>query len=121
MSERVVVVGASNKPERYAYRAVHDLLAHGHAVVPVHPRVREVQGLAVYASLAGISGPVDTITLYVNPQTGLELAAGIVALKPRRIIMNPGTESDALETQLKTVGIQVQRACTLVLLSTSQF
>jgi predicted CoA-binding protein len=120
-AEKVVVLGASDKPERYAYKAVADLLAHGHTVIPVHPRITKVQGLMVYSSLATVPGPVDTLTLYVNPQTGLATAQAMIQLQPRRVIMNPGTESDELAHQLSQAGIVVQRACTLVLLSTGQY
>ena len=36
-AERVVLVGASDKPERYAHQALLELRAHGHSVV--HPWV----------------------------------------------------------------------------------
>jgi len=47
----VAVVGASNKPERYSYKAIERLKANGHTVFPVHPKLTEVQGIRVYSSL----------------------------------------------------------------------
>jgi hypothetical protein len=44
-----------------------------------------------------------------------------MALKPQRIIMNPGAESDALETVAQANDIEVIRGCTLVMLRTQQF
>ena len=35
--------------------------------------------------------------------------------------MNPGTEDSEMEAMLEDAGIEVRRACTLVLLSTGQF
>ena len=64
--ETVVVIGASPNPERYANKAVRALLDHGHDVMPVHPAVRDVQGVPVVASLEEVGAEVDTVTLYVN-------------------------------------------------------
>ena len=51
----------------YANRALRALLAEGHTVVPVHPRVREIEGIAVLPDLTAIEDQVDTVTVYVNP------------------------------------------------------
>jgi predicted CoA-binding protein len=45
VSQRVVVLGASDKPERYSHQAVRLLLEYGHQVVPVHPSLHSVAGL----------------------------------------------------------------------------
>jgi hypothetical protein len=44
-----------------------------------------------------------------------------MSLKFRRMIFNPGTENITLEEQLKNKGIEVEHACTLVLIKTGQF
>lgn len=71
--------------------------------------------------LASIDVPVDTVTLYVNPAISAPLEADLIALRPRRVIFNPGTESDALMEALKKRGIEVEEACTLVMLATGQY
>ena len=35
--ERVAILGASDKPDRYSNKAQRLLRQHGHTVVPVHP------------------------------------------------------------------------------------
>ena len=47
-SESVVILGASNKPERYAYKAFVTLLKYGHEPIPVHPDVSEIEGVPVF-------------------------------------------------------------------------
>jgi hypothetical protein len=44
-----------------------------------------------------------------------------VALNPRRVIFNPGTESAPLQQALDEAGIEWLEACTLVMLRTGQF
>ena len=120
-SQTVVIVGASNKPDRYANKAQKLLRQHGHTVIPVHPLLTEIDGVPVQASLASIRQPVDTVTMYVGPERSAALADELVALKPKRVIFNPGSESGLLEQRLRAAGIPFEEACTLVLLNTEQF
>ena len=119
--EHVAILGASDRPDRYAYKAFQQLRAHGHRVSPVHPRLKEIDGVAVVATLQDIDSPVDTVTLYVNPSILEPLIPGLVATAPRRVLFNPGTESGRAARALKAAGIEVEEACTLVLLSTGAF
>lgn len=117
----VVVLGASNQPERYSYQAVALLLEHGHTVIPVHPALKEILGRAVYASLESIPQPVDTLTLYLSPERLPPLIPQIIALHPHRVIFNPGTECPALQQALTAAQIPWREACTLVLLRLGGF
>ena len=117
----VVIIGASNNPERYSHRALLLLRKHGHEVVPVHPKLAEIEGIPVVADLGLISGPVDTVTMYVGAAISSGLQDKLIALKPRRIIFNPGAENASLADALQKAGIACEEACTLVLLNTGQF
>ncbi len=119
--QRVVILGASDKPERYAHQAQQLLVRHGHEVIPIHPRLKEIEGVPVVADLAQVVGPVDTVTMYVGPAISSGLGEKLIALKPRRVLFNPGSENPPLNTQLQAAGIGVEEACTLVLLHTGQF
>lgn len=115
------VLGASPNPDRYANKAIRLLRSYGHDVIPINPAIKEIEGLPVVKSLADIQQPVDTLTLYVGPDRGKPLAEQMLALHPRRVIMNPGTESEKLATTLRNAGIEVVEGCTLVMLKTGQF
>ncbi len=117
----VAVIGASNKPQRYSYMAVLLLKEQGHAVYPVHPKIREIEGIAVYPAIKEIKEPVDTVTLYVNAAISDSIGKAIFAKEPKRIIFNPGAENPALEHQARERGIDTINACTLVMLKTGQF
>ena len=119
--QTVVVLGASADPERYAYRAVAMLKELGHRVIPVHPALAEVQGIPVVRSLEEIGERVDTLTLYVGAARLAALIPAMVALRPGRVIFNPGTESAEVVAALDAAGIPWEEACTLVMLRTGQF
>lgn len=121
MSETVAVVGASPKPERYSNKAVRLLQEYGHTVLPVNPAQKEIEGLPVTARIGDLPRDIDTVTVYVGPAHSSALLEPLVALRPRRVIFNPGAENPALEDGLRAAGIDVEEACTLVLLRTRQF
>ncbi len=117
----VAVLGATPKPERYANQAVRLLLEKGYRVTPIHPKIAEIEGLPVAASLAAIEDPIHTLTLYVGPARLEPMTDAIVTAAPGRVIFNPGTETPAVQRALDAAGIPWEEACTLVLLRTGQF
>ena len=117
----VLVLGASNKADRYSYKAVKLLEEHGHKVIAVNPAITHIDGLAVKHSLIEVQETVDSISVYLNPETTKTLIPEILALKPRRIILNPGSENSSLAEAANKAGIEVLEACTLVLLKTGRF
>jgi len=120
--QKVVVLGASPKPERYANKAIKLLKKYGHRVFPVSLAYEEIEGLKNYKTLAEVpEQPVETLTLYLGSKQIEPLIPQIVAFKPGRVILNPGTEDDRLMVALEAAEIPYLQACTLVLLQTNQF
>lgn len=114
------MLGASSNPSRYSYLAVEKLKAHGHAVVAVGREHGSIGTTTIDTDFPKTQD-IDTLTLYLNPERQKEVYADILALKPKRIIFNPGTENPELEKLAQANGIQTEEACTLVLLSTGQY
>lgn len=117
----IAVLGASDKPDRYSYKAVRMLREKGHTPYPVHPALATVDGLPVSASLRAIPAPIDTITVYLSARHQQPIAEEILNRGARRVIFNPGAENPELAEQLRQQGVEVLDACTLVLLTTGQF
>lgn len=119
---KVVVLGASAKVERYSHQAVLLLKQYGHEVVPVNPACVEIAGLPVAATLDLLEpGSIDVVTVYIGSKNIVAFQEQLLRLSPRQVILNPGTENDALQKALEASGIKVTVACTLVLLRTGQF
>jgi predicted CoA-binding protein len=120
-NETVVILGASDKPDRYAYLAFDALKKRGFRVLPVHPTLKEIEGTPVFSSLSEIKESVHTITLYVGPEKSANLSKEILGLSPKRIIFNPGAENKALLQAAQKQGIDAMDACTLVMLTINTF
>src|SRR5574344_806924 len=100
--KKTLIIGASNNPERYAYKAAERLLAHGHEI--------ELLGLRPDAIFGKT---IDTERrAYEGTQRQPEYYDYVLSLKPKRVIFNPGTENAEFETLLRKNGIEAEEACT---------
>ncbi len=118
--KKTLIIGASNNPERYAFKAAERLTAHGHEIELLGIRSDVVLGKTIDTEKKQYKG-IDTVTLYVGPQRQPEYYDYILSLKPNRVVFNPGTENEEFEALLRKNGIEAEEACTLVLLGTGQY
>jgi len=119
-NKKTLVLGATTKPERYAFKAINMLVDKGHSVLAMGQNAGEVAGIKIQTKAIPLKN-IDTVTLYLNPVRQREYYNYIVDTKPKRVIFNPGTENPEFYQLLKLNDIKVEVACTLVLLSTNQY
>ena len=120
MGKKTVVIGASDNPARYAYKATIALQKKNHEVIPVGLKDGEINGIKIIKGKVDIFN-VDTITLYVGPAHQPFWYEYIIGLQPKRVIFNPGTENPELEQLLQESKIETIEACTLVMLSIGNY
>lgn len=121
MNKNVVIVGASDDPEKYSYKALKLLKAHSYNPIPVNPTKDMIDGIKCLHSISELTEHADTFTIYVRPQISSTMIDEIIAATPERVIMNPGAENTDLKSACEANGIRAIFLCTLVLLGTGQF
>ncbi len=119
-NKKTLVLGASTKPERYAYKAIAMLVEKGHSVLAIGQNAGEVAGIKIQTKAIPLKN-IDTVTLYLNPARQRDYYNYIVEAAPKRVVFNPGTENPEFYQLLKLNNIKVEVACTLVLLATNQY
>lgn len=122
--KNTAILGASNKPDRYAYKALKMLEEYNHVVHLVHPIQKEIEGYDVFPNLRALKANHDdihTLTVYVNPKILESYLDDVLYLAPKRIILNPGTEHSLLQQKFAENNIEVVIGCTLVMLRTNQY
>ena len=119
-NKKTVVLGATSKPEKYAFKAISLLVEKGHSVIAIGQNAGEVAGVKIKTKAIPLKN-IDTITLYLNPARQRDYYNYIVEAKPKRVVFNPGTENPELYQLLELNGIQVEVACALVLLTLNQY
>ncbi len=115
-----LVMGASTNPGRYSYKAIKMLQRYGHPVVAVGKKDEELDGITIHKEHVDFDD-VHTVTLYLNPMNQKQYYDYIIGLQPKRVIFNPGTENPELYALLRKNNIEIEVACTLVMLSVNQY
>jgi hypothetical protein len=120
MKKKTLVLGASLNPSRYSNLAINRLVSYDQPTVAIGLKKGEIAGVSISTEKENFED-IDTVTLYLNPQRQKEYYEYIISLKPKRVIFNPGTENPEFYTLLQKNNIEVEVACTLVLLGTNQY
>ena len=121
-SLRTLVLGASTNPARYSYKAAVRLMEAGHEVLLVGGGKADLSGQPIHQGTGRLDFEgVDTVTMYLSVAHQALYTEALLRLKPRRVIFNPGSENPDLMRLLRKVGVEVQAACTLVLLSMNSY
>lgn len=119
---QTLVLGASTKPFRTSYEAVHRLLRNGHSIVAIGKQKGELAGVPIHDNIIQLNlQDLDTITIYLSAKNQEAYEQWILDHRPKRVIFNPGAENIEFEKKLQEAGIEVLRACTLVMLATNQY
>ena len=72
-------------------RAIRSLRNHEHPVLALAKREGQVGDVKIQTKFP--TEEIDTVTLYVGPMHQPEYYEKVLALKPNRVIFNPGTEN----------------------------
>lgn len=117
---KTLVIGASENPERYSYKAVKLLKRHKHEVIALAKRKGKIDDTEIVTEIEPES-EIHTVTLYLSPKNQAEYYKKILDLNPQRIIFNPGTENDELKQLAEQSNIKTIENCTLVMLNSNIF
>ena len=120
MKEVTLVLGVSANSGRYANQLVKRLSDSNRGFIPFGRSKGMIEGVEIQNDW-NANWNVDTVSLYIRPDFQKEYFERIMALAPRRVIFNPGTENLEFEELLDKAEISHERACSLVLLATGVY
>jgi predicted CoA-binding protein len=120
MDKKTMVLGASLNSSRYSNIAIKRLVRYNQPTVALGLRKGEVEGVKIETEKVPFQD-IDTVTLYLGPPRQEEYYEYVVSLNPVRVIFNPGTENPEFYQILRQNNIEVEVACTLVMLGTNQY
>ncbi|MDX2413826.1 MAG: CoA-binding protein [Bacteroidales bacterium] len=121
MNKRTLVLGASPKPSRFAYKAVRSLQRRDIPIVAIGRKDAELDGILIRTGKPKDIDTIHTVALYLNVESQKEFYDYILDLKPKRIIFNPGTTNPEFAEMAAQKGIDVINDCLLVMLNTGRF
>ena len=120
LKKYTLVLGASEKSERYSNKAVKMLTKYEHPILAIGNKKGMIERTEILIEPINVRD-IHTVTLYLNASRQVAYYDYILSLKPKRIIFNPGTENNELKQLATENNIESLEACTLVLLSTGQY
>ena len=118
-NHRVLVLGASLNPTRYAHKVALQLNRLAYDVVLVGHKPGIIDGLSIETYIPNKS--YETVTLYLSAKNQQQYHDQLLKLKPKRIIFNPGAENSIFQKLAIQKDIEAFEACTLVMLSMGTF
>lgn len=116
----MVVLGASSNPDRYSYKAVSKLVSYHYDVVAIGKKEGFIGDIPIRTDQPELQD-VHSVLMYVSPIHQGEIFDYILSLRPKRVIFNPGTESEEFEDMLESYNVKVVHDCSLVMLALGRF
>ena len=111
----IAIVGASTRRHKYGNMAVRAFKERGDTVYPINTHEKEIEGLPAYKSVLDIPDAVNMASFYVSPGVGLQVIEEVAQKGIKRVLLNPGAESDELIQRCKELGIEASLTCSIIL------
>lgn len=87
---RIGLIGASVQPKKFGWIILQDLLRKGFDVVPINPRLTEIEGRACFPTPSAVPGGLDILNFVVPPQIALSMLPTIDPARFDTVWFQPG-------------------------------
>lgn len=106
-SQSFAVVGATNRPDKFGYLVFKRLLKLGKPVYPIHPVLKEIDGIQAYPSLSSLPQVPEAVDIIVSPHITEKIVEECLQLGIKKVWMQPGAESSKAIEFCQKNGIMV--------------
>ena len=115
----VAIIGASADRNKFGNKAVRAFLQRGWTVYPVNPKETQIEGLPAFKSIGDVPVRPKVVSVYLPPPVLLKNLADIAAKGCDELWLNPGTESEEVLSEAKSLGLITVQQCSIVALGLS--
>ncbi len=99
---KIVVIWASNNPEKYGNKILKDLVEKWYEVIPVNPNEAEIEWLKNHKILKTVPKNFDIINFVVPPKVTLQILKEYTKLlQNKKVWIQPWAEDEEVENYLK--------------------
>lgn len=104
---RYAIVGASESHHKYGYKVFHDLKSAGLSVIPVNPKMTELDGIAAVATIENIQPLPDVAVMIVPADIGLGVMERAATAGQKKFWFQPGAESKEIRERAEALHLEV--------------
>ena len=109
--KNIALIGVSKDPRKFGNALLKELTKRGYIVYPVHPELKDAEGIKCYPALDDLPDKVKNLLLVVQPKVTEEIVSQIDPNKIKRIWMHRGMGSGSASIkaieECKKKGIEI--------------
>jgi len=109
--KNIALIGVSVVKQKFGNFLMTELTKKGYTIFPVHPTLKEVNGVKCYAAINELPGNVTNLILVVHPTVTEQIVSQLKGSSIKRVWMHKGagkgTASPAAIKTCKDLGIEV--------------
>lgn len=110
-AEKVLVLGASDNPNRISFSLVKLLRNRGYDLYAMGRRKGSIENIIIHGE-DDRTHCADIITILLQPKRQKKFYNYIISLRPKKIVLHPGSENPELEFLAQKNHIEVMKGCT---------
>lgn len=106
-SKTIAVIGMTNVEHKPSYYVPKYMADQGYEIIPINPKLKQIEGIKCFSSLSEISKTVDIVQVFRRAEDVLPHAQEALEIKPRAFWLQTGIISLAAADLLAPKGILV--------------
>lgn len=106
-SNRIAIVGLSDKPDRDSYKVAEYLQKIGKEIIPVNPVIDEVLGVKAVGSLKDIEGKIDLVDVFRRSDQVMPIVEETLEIGAKAIWLQLGVINEEAANLASDKGLKV--------------